>query len=112
MSEKVKLVVCNEPQNCGTVKELEAEVKRLKEQLKKASQDEFELTIQEADTYFTKEYWKKRAESAESRLAEALGVLEEAPFPDVAQFGQFCSCFHLWKKELEKALGGAGGAGG
>lgn len=30
MSEKVKLVVCNEPQNCGTVKELEAEYQKAK----------------------------------------------------------------------------------
>jgi hypothetical protein len=29
MSEKVKLVVCNEPQNCGTVKELEARLAEL-----------------------------------------------------------------------------------
>lgn len=48
----------------------------------------------------------KGLEIYKSRLGEAQGVLEEAPFPDVAQFGQFCSCYHLWVKRLESALAG------
>ena len=82
--KRIKLVVCNEPQNCGTVKELEAELQRLKpfEELYLTCKEERLQALQHVellkkDSAMVGKLWvddkvesTRRTEFAESRLTE------------------------------------------
>lgn len=91
------LVVCNEPQNCGTVKELESEVQRLKEQVEVLE--------------FSRSNWKDASLTLDKRLAKAQEHFRTFPMDATMEYEElYQRAVHWWGDlgdilGIEKALG-------